>query len=179
MNVSRIGMNQNQDKLSNDNHNLPRWLGIDPGLATLRWAVLEENEHNMPKLLDYGTINTPSKRPNSERLWELEQDLVALLNEFKPKGIALEKPLFNTEFKSMEGLIEAMGVIHLVCYRETGIIPIHLFSHNWKAEIADTNAEPEEITDTIAYLFDLSVSPKKRLDAIGIAYAAFCGVGFS
>ena len=174
MKTSRIGQSGGTEAIRDNDSSPQRWLGIDPGLATLRWAVLEDSE-SMPRLLDYGVIQTASKRPISERLWELEQDLVALLTEFKPTAIAVEKPLFNSEFKSMEGVFEAMGVIHLVCYRETGIIPVHLYSGMWKANIGDGRAEIEEVTETIACLFDLSVSSRERLDAIGIAYAAFCG----
>jgi Holliday junction resolvasome RuvABC endonuclease subunit len=169
MDTSRIGQSRTNES------RVQRWLGIDPGLATLRWAVLEDSE-SMPRLLDYGVIQTASKRPISERLGELEKDLVALLTEFKPTAIAVEKPLFNSEYKSMEGVWEAMGVIHLVCYRETRMIPIHLFSGMWKGNIGDAKAEIEEITDTIASLFNLTVSSRERLDAIGIAYAAFCGI---
>jgi Holliday junction resolvasome RuvABC endonuclease subunit len=174
MNVSRIGKSQSKEQGKNE-QKLPRWLGIDPGLARLRWAVLEDSE-SMPVLLDYGEIQTASKRPISERLWELEQDLLELLAEFAPTVIAIEKPLFKSEFKSMEGVLEAMGVIHLVCYRETGVMPIHLFSGMWKSNLGDGRAEMEEITETIASLFELKVSNRERLDAIGIAYAAFCGV---
>ncbi len=157
-------------------NDVPRWLGLKPGLAMLRWAVLEDGDAGMPTLVDYGTIQTPKKRPTSERLWELEQDLVALLKEFKPNTIAIEKPFLNNQFNNMTGVLEAMGVIHLVCYRERRIAPIHLYSGMWKANIGEGRAELEEVTETIADLFNLSVSSTERLDAIGIAYAAFCGV---
>jgi crossover junction endodeoxyribonuclease RuvC len=130
----------------------------------------------MPILLDYGSIETTKKRPTFERLWELEQDLIALLGEIKPTAIAIEKPLFHSQFNNMNGVLEAMGVIHLVCYRETGVIPIRLYTGMWKANIGEARAEIEEVMETIAMLFDLEVRGKERLDAIGIAYAAFCGV---
>ncbi len=170
MNTSRIG------KSNLVAHQVPRWLGLKPGLAMVRWAILEEGDGSMPILLDYGTIQTAKKRPTFERLWELERDLVELLEEFKPTVIAIEKPLFNSQFNNMSGVLEAMGVIHLVCYRETQIVPVHLYSGMWKAWIGEGRAEVEEVTETIAMLFDLEVSATERLDAIGIAYAAFCGV---
>jgi crossover junction endodeoxyribonuclease RuvC len=142
----------------------------------VRWAILEDRGETMPILLDYGTIQTAKKRPTFERLWELEQDLVTLLQEFKPTAIAIEKPLFHSQFNNMNGVLEALGVIHLVCYRETGVIPIHLYAGMWKANIGEGRAEVEEVTETIAMLFDFEVKAKERLDAIAIAYAGFCGV---
>lgn len=183
MNVSKIGKSQSLKKVNNQIEStkvtvpktMPRWLGIDPGLGITRWAVLEDRQ-SMPVVLDYGEIETKPKHPISERLWELEQDLVELLREFNPTVIAMEKPLFQSEFKNMQGVLEAMGVIHLVCYRETGLKPIHLFSGMWKSNLGDGRAEMEEITEIIGSIFDLKVSGRERLDAIGIAYAAFCGV---
>ena len=77
MNVSRIG-----DKTLREEApplGTVRWLGLDPGLATLRWAVLEGEDDLEARLLDYGTIETGKKKAVSERLWELEQDLVVLI----------------------------------------------------------------------------------------------------
>jgi Holliday junction resolvasome RuvABC endonuclease subunit len=165
MNTSRIG------KKSVVADSVPRWLGLKPGLAMVRWAILEEGDGSMPRLLDYGTIQTAKKRPTFERLWELERDLVALLGEFKPTVIAIEKPLLHSQFNNMSGVLEAMGVIHLVCYRETGIIPIHLYAGMWKANIGEGRAEVEEVTETIAMLFDLEVTGKERLDAIATRHS--------
>jgi Holliday junction resolvasome RuvABC endonuclease subunit len=164
MNTSRIGKKSVADSV-------PRWLGIKPGLAIVRWAVLEDTGETMPILLDYGSIETTKKRPTFERLWELEQDLVALLQEFKPTAIAIEKPLFQSQFNNMNGILEAMGVIHLVSYRETQIIPIHLYAGMWKAHIGEGRAEVEEVTETIAILFDLEVTGKERLDAIATRHS--------
>lgn len=134
-----------------------------------------EDRDGVPILLDYGEIETQRKCPTSERLWELEQDLVALLREFQPTVIGIEKPVINRQFNHLTGVLEAMGVIHLVCYREMGLVPVHLSPKMWKHNLAD-GAGIEEITEIIASLFELSPSSRKRLDAIGIAYGAFCGV---
>ena len=72
--------------------------------------------------------------------------------------------------------LEAAGVIQLVCYREGGIVPVHLYPSMWKAHIGSGKADNEEVTDTLSALFNLKNVGKSRLDAIGIAYSAFCGV---
>jgi len=157
---------------------MKRWIGFDPGLATVRWAVLEgqENSHQLPKILEYGTLETTKKRPTSERLCELEQYLVTILREFQPTNVALEIPLIGENPKTTRTGFEATGVIQLVCYREVGIVPVHLFPAMWKAHLGSGRADQEEVTDTIQGLFELNNSRRNRLDAIGIAYAAFCGV---
>ncbi|MFM8295655.1 MAG: crossover junction endodeoxyribonuclease RuvC, partial [Microcystaceae cyanobacterium] len=44
-----------------------RWLGIDPGLAIIGWAILEGVELGNVSLLDYGTIETDKTLPTPAR----------------------------------------------------------------------------------------------------------------
>ena len=155
-----------------------RWIGFDPGLAVVRWAVLEkpETSYDLPKIVDYGIVETTKKRPTSERLCELEQDLVTLMRKYQPNNVAMEIPFMGENPKTTRSVLEAAGVIQLVCYREGGIIPVHLYPSMWKAHIGSGKADNEEVTDTLGALFELNGVGKSRLDAIGIAYAGFCGV---
>lgn len=156
-----------------------RWLGLDPSLASLGWAVVEADEDYDVQLVDYGTIETSKKKAVSERLWELEQDLVLLIQEFQPSGIALEMPILNNTYPNTTGVVKAIGVIELVCYRELGLVPVHFYPVQWKGHLGNGRADDEEVNETLSLLFDLSVSASLRLDAIGIAYAGCCGVGES
>ena len=98
------------------------WLGIDPGLAIIGWAVLEEGQYGDANLLDYGTIETNKQLTTAERLLEIEQDMVELIHEFQPHNVAIEMPFFNRTIKAAGGVLQAFGVINLVCHRETGVI---------------------------------------------------------
>jgi crossover junction endodeoxyribonuclease RuvC len=111
-------------------------------------------------------------------LLELEQDLVLLLREFRLGIVALEMPIITSENpQNSRSVLEAVGVIHLVCYREAGIVPVHLYPGMWKSNLGNGWASSDEVTDTIAAMFDLGEMGKTRLDAIAIAYAGFYGVG--
>jgi Holliday junction resolvasome RuvABC endonuclease subunit len=179
MNVSRIGSSgSDREKIPNLKSQIPNrydgWLGLDPGLATVRWAMLRADTAGNPELVDYGEIRTPARSPTAERLWELERDLSALLLQFRPTVVALEIPSRHPDFPPHTGTIEAIGVIELICYRQQQIVPLRLSPTMWKSNLGDSRADADEIAETIALIFDLSTS--SRLDAIGIAYAAFCGV---
>lgn len=162
---------------------VPRTLGIKPALGTLRWAVLEEvdNDYDLPRFKDHGTISTTPKSPTSVRLSELEQDIVMLLREFCPTKVAIEIPFLNTDSetnpKHLQNAFLVIGVLELVCYRECSIVPVRMRRNQWKSHVCDFRARDEDITDTVASLFNLQVKPNERLDAIAIAYAAICGVG--
>jgi Holliday junction resolvasome RuvABC endonuclease subunit len=172
MDTSRIGASRSMAEPI-----APCWLGLDPGLAKLRWAILHSSSTGEAVLCDYGEIHTPKNCPPAERLWELERDLVVLLQQFQPTVIALEISGRHQDYPPHTGTLEAIGVIDLVCYRERDLVPIRLSPRMWKSNVVDGRAHEEEINETLAMLFDLSVTGSQRLDAIGIAYAAFCGVG--
>ena len=100
------------------------WLGIDPGLAIVGWAILRDNSELMPILVDYGTIETSKNLSTAQRLIEIERDLKELIAEYKPGEIAVEMPFFNRQIKAAGGVLQALGIINLVSCRDGGIEPI-------------------------------------------------------
>lgn len=166
-------MKKNQVK----NKNLPIWLGIDPGLAIIGWAILKGDESSNPILIDYGIIETSKKLSTPERLLEIETDLVELIKEFKPQHIAIEMPFFGRQIKAAGGVLQAVGIINLVCYREAKIIPFQLHQSSWKAHLGNGKATKNEVAHVLEKLFNLSHLPiDDSVDAIGIGYAGLCGL---
>jgi crossover junction endodeoxyribonuclease RuvC len=153
------------------------WLGIDPGLAIVGWAILEENSSQTPLIIDYGTIETSKKLSTSKRLLEIETDLQDLVREFNPNGIAIEMPFFNRTIKAAGGVLQALGVINLVCYREAKIEPIFLHQASWKCHLGHGRATKQEVAEMVESLFNLENLPiDDSVDAIAIAYAGLCGL---
>ncbi len=153
------------------------WLGIDPGLAIVGWAFLEELREGEARLLDYGTIETSKELTTPERLLEIEQDMVELITEFQPSKIAIEMPFFGRSIKAAGGVLQAFGVINLVCYRETGIVPVYLHQSSWKCHLGNGKAKKDEVAEVVQTLFDLETLPiDDSVDAIGIGYAGLCGL---
>ncbi|ACK70102.1 Crossover junction endodeoxyribonuclease [Gloeothece citriformis PCC 7424] len=154
-----------------------RWLGLDPGIARIGWAVLDNDEQTTPILLDYGTIETSKQCPTPQRLLEIETDISELLSEFKPEKVAIEMPFFSRQIKAAGGVIQALGVLNLVIYRELKIIPILLHQSSWKCHLDHGRATKEEVAEVIQSIFHLETLPiDDTVDAIAIAYAGLCGV---
>ena len=155
-----------------------RWLGIDPGLAIVGWAVLEGDDiGEASSLLDYGIIETHKKLPTPERLVEIERDMVYLVEEFQPDNIALEMPFFGRQIKAAGGVLQALGIINLVSYREAEIIPVQLHQASWKAHLGNGKATKADVAEILQQLFGLERLPiDDSVDAIGIGYAALCGL---
>ncbi len=153
------------------------WLGIDPGLAIIGWSILSGDEMEMPDIIDYGIIETDKKFSTGERLVELEKDLMTIMKEFQPDQVAIEMPFFSRKIKAAGGVLQALGVINLVCYREANIIPIFLHQSSWKAHLGNGKADKQEIASVLQQLFDLPLLPiDDSVDAIAIAYSAVCGL---
>ncbi|MBR8829720.1 MAG: crossover junction endodeoxyribonuclease RuvC [Chlorogloea purpurea SAG 13.99] len=153
------------------------WLGIDPGLAILGWAVLQDNGSTNPLLLDYGTIVTPKQLSTAKRLVEIETDLISLVKEFTPDGIAVEMPFFDRQIKAAGGVMQALGIISLVSCRDGAKDPIFLHQASWKSHLGNGKANKKEVAEVVKHLFGLTKMPvNDAVDAIGIAYAALCGV---
>jgi crossover junction endodeoxyribonuclease RuvC len=176
-----------QSQIPNSNAKIPpnsRWLGLDPGLAMLGWAVLDEvssrldgGRLDIPILVDYGTIATARSHPTAERLVELEQDLTALLKEFQPTHVVVEMPFFSRQIKAAGGVLQAVGIINLVCCREAGIIPSFLHQSSWKAHLGNGRADKAEVAAMVQTLFNLEDLPiDDSVDAIAIGYAGLCGL---
>jgi crossover junction endodeoxyribonuclease RuvC len=153
------------------------WLGIDPGLAIVGWSILSGDEIQMPTIIDYGIIETHKGLSTGERLLELETDLITIFQEFKPDRVAIEMPFFSRKIKAAGGVLQALGVINLVCYREANITPIFLHQASWKAHLGNGKADKQEVASVLQQLFDLPQLPiDDSVDAIAIAYSAVCGL---
>ena len=65
-------------------------LGIDPGYATTGFGVVFSDRGNL-KLLNYGTITTPTTLTFPQRLEVLYDDMEELLKTVKPEAVAVEE----------------------------------------------------------------------------------------
>jgi crossover junction endodeoxyribonuclease RuvC len=155
----------------------PSWLGIDPGLAIIGWAILQEADYGVPSLIDYGIIETSKKLATPQRLLEIERDIAELLAEFQPENIVIEMPFFSRSIKAAGGVLQAFGVINLVCYRQRKIVPIYLHQSSWKCHLGNGRANKNEVAAIIQNLFGLGTLPiDDSIDAIAIGYAGMCGL---
>ena len=93
-----------------------RILGIDPGLATVGWGVIDM-VNQKPKVVGYGVISTPKDKRLPERLTIIEEDLKTIINKFQPDEIALEELFFNTNITTGINVAQARGVILLTAVK--------------------------------------------------------------
>lgn len=89
-----------------------RILGIDPGLATIGYAVVDKKTNHFD-VLEYGVIKTAAGKKDSERLSIIYRNIKELITEFEPEQMAVEELFFNKNVKTAISVGQARGVILL------------------------------------------------------------------
>ena len=93
-----------------------RILGIDPGVATIGFGLVESNRAAV-RLLQYGVITTPAGLPLSTRLRQISEDMTSLLEQFKPEEMAVEELFFTKNITTGISVAHGRGVILLAAER--------------------------------------------------------------
>ena len=145
-------------------------LGIDPGIATIGFAVLEVN-NNKYNLNQCGVIETPAHTPLSDRLLTIYTDLSNLINETKPDCVSVEELFFNTNLTTGISVAHCRGVILLAC-AQAGLnifeyTPLQVKS----AVVGYGRAEKKQVMDMVKRLCGLNSVPKPddAADAVALA----------
>ena len=89
-----------------------RVLGIDPGVATIGFGVVEADRANA-RLIQYGVITSPAGLPLSHRLWQISQDMSQLLEQFQPEEAAVEELFFSKNITTGIAVAHGRGVLLL------------------------------------------------------------------
>ncbi|MDE7011172.1 MAG: crossover junction endodeoxyribonuclease RuvC [Oscillospiraceae bacterium] len=89
-----------------------RILGIDPGVATIGFGLVEA-QRSAVRLIQYGVITTPAGLPLSVRLHQISQDMSQLLEQLKPEEAAVEELFFSKNITTGIAVAHGRGVILL------------------------------------------------------------------
>ena len=147
-----------------------RILGIDPGVAIVGFGVVD-SEGGTQHMVQYGAINTPANTPLAARLVQIEQDLMELLQQFKPDEVAIEELFFSKNITTGIAVAHARGVI-LATVEKAGI-PLYEYTPMQvkQAVVGYGLAEKNQVMDMTKRLLKLRSIPKPddAADALAIA----------
>lgn len=93
-----------------------RILGIDPGLATLGYGIIERYKGNL-RCLEFGVIKTPQDVPIGKRLALIQRELSALIGKFSPEIACVETLFFFKNQKTIIQIGQVHGILALTFYR--------------------------------------------------------------
>ncbi len=89
-----------------------RVLGIDPGTATTGYGVVEGKGMRL-RHIAHGTLTTPPEWTPSVRLKSLFEQANALLEQYTPDAVAIEKLYFTKNITTGIAVAQARGVLVL------------------------------------------------------------------
>ncbi|MFM7081278.1 MAG: crossover junction endodeoxyribonuclease RuvC [Actinomycetota bacterium] len=86
-------------------------LGIDPGLTRCGYACIEPLGAGSARAVALGVIRTPASDELPERLLALRGELRALIAEFRPSAVAVERVFFQQNVRTAMSVGQASGIV--------------------------------------------------------------------
>ena len=147
-----------------------RILGIDPGVATVGFGVID-SEGGRQRMVRYGAITTPAGMPLAARLVQIGGDLEQLIRQFQPDEMSIEELFFSKNITTGIAVAHGRGVLlytaekmHLPVYEYT---PMQIK----QAVVGTGAADKTQVTYMVRTLLHLDHDPKPDHAADALACA--------
>ena len=146
-------------------------LGIDPGIATLGFGVIEKDEKGSCRVIDYGVVKTPKEESLPTRLVLLEDGVNQVLKKFHPDEIAMEELFFSKNITTGIAVAHARGVAMLACVKFCPYLYEYTPMQIKQALTGYGKAEKAQIQQVVTTMLHLESVPKPddAADALAIA----------
>lgn len=147
-----------------------RILGIDPGIATIGFGMVESADNKF-SLISCGVITTPAHTSLSSRLEQIYDDMLELLDTFKPDAVSVEELFFNTNITTGISVAHGRGVILLAC-RKAGVRVYEYTPLQVKQSVVGYGrAEKTQVMDMVRRICNLPAPPRPddAADAVALA----------
>lgn len=143
-------------------------LGIDPGLTRCGYCVLSAVDGTARAM---GVLRTEPSAEVPHRLAELSADVRALMDEFPPSAVAVERVLFQSNVRTAMGVGQASGVV-MVAAAERGVPVVEYSPNQVKGAVAGHGAaDKAQVQRMVQVLLGLDAPPRPAdaADAAAIA----------
>lgn len=145
-------------------------LGIDPGIATIGFGLVEAEEGQV-RMLRYGAITTPAGLPLSKRLYQIECDVESLIGQLSPDAISIEELFFNNNITTGIAVAHGRGVI-LYAAEKCGV-PLFEYTPSQvkQAVVGYGKAQKHQVMEMTRMLLKLKAVPRPddAADALALA----------
>jgi crossover junction endodeoxyribonuclease RuvC len=147
-----------------------RILGVDPGLASSGWGVLEYVGSRL-HYIAHGCIETEAGRSRAERLFFIYRSFCKIIDAYKPSESAIEKLYFGKNVTNAMYVAEARGVLSMALARRG--IPVKEYNPNAikQAVVGSASADKRQVQEMVRLILGLKEVPKPdhAADALGAA----------
>lgn len=146
-------------------------MGIDPGIASTGYGVIETEGQEKLVLIDYGMISTSPRMIHGDRLKYIYGEVTLKLKKHRPDALAIESLFHSKNLKSLVDVSEAIGVVTLAASHfniaVTKFTPLKVKS----AIVGFGKADKSQVQEMIMRLLDLESLPEPHhvSDALAVA----------
>jgi crossover junction endodeoxyribonuclease RuvC len=152
-----------------------RILGIDPGLRTTGYGVIEFSAGRL-RLIEAGVVSPSAGGTLEQRLHELHDGMCAVVAATRPSAIVIEE-LYTTYKNPLTAIMmgHARGVLCLAGAQHG--VPVHTLAHSLvkRALIGSGAARKEQVNMMVTQLLGLRRRPQPNdvSDALALALAFY------
>lgn len=146
-----------------------RLLGLDPGLRTTGWGVIESVGNRLSHLGN-GSVRSDGTAPMAMRLMQIHDGLRRVLESWRPDAAAVEETFVNKNPSSTLKLGQVRGVVLLVPALEG--VAVHEYAPNLikKSVVGAGHAEKAQIHAMVRVLLPgVEIEGPDAADALAVA----------
>jgi crossover junction endodeoxyribonuclease RuvC len=148
-----------------------RVLGVDPGLTRCGVGVVEGMPGKPLTMVHVGVIRTEPDDEIGVRLVALERGLEAVLEEFRPDAVAVERVFAQHNVRTVMGTAQA-GAVAIVGAARRGLpVALHTPSEAKAAVTGNGRADKAQVTMMVTRLLRLESAPEPADAADALALA--------
>ncbi len=147
-----------------------RVIGIDPGIAVTGYGVVDSTRGRLEPAA-IGCIRTAPELPQAARLGKLQDEVAALMHDYRPDHAAVERLFFNINVASAMAVGQASGVV-LAAASSAGVPVFDYTPPQVKLAVAGNGAASKrQVQAMVAKLLGLATvpSPPDAADACALA----------
>ena len=145
-------------------------LGIDPGLATLGYGVIEADNQKR-RLIQYGTLTTPAGQPMPQRLRAIYQGMNQLMDIYQPDDVAFEELFFSKNITTGMAVSAARGVALVAVVQRTDNLYEYTPMQIKQAVTGYGGADKHQVQQMVKMLLNMKeiARPDDAADALAVA----------
>ena len=145
-------------------------LGIDPGLATLGYGVIEA-DNNRRRLIQFGTLTTPAGQPMPQRLRAIFQGMNQLMDIYRPDDVAFEELFFSKNITTGMAVSAARGVALVAVVQRTDNLYEYTPMQIKQAVTGYGGADKHQVQQMVKMLLNMKdiARPDDAADALAVA----------
>ncbi|MFC1600978.1 crossover junction endodeoxyribonuclease RuvC [Candidatus Sumerlaeota bacterium] len=154
-----------------------RIMGIDPGLASTGWGIVDMCGYELAAV-GCGTITTSKTLPPGERLRMIYDSLTGVVEQFQPRVVAVEKLFFSRNVKTAMDVAQARGVALLAATSGQAELAEYTPIQVKQAVVGKGRATKKQLARMVCVVVSLREAPPSDHAADALAVAV-CHANFA